>query len=223
MFKELLRAWRGESLLNDVLGVFDRMLEDGEAMYVQVTAALFEAGGARPERDVVYEADRRINAAEREIRRMLAEHLVISQSDVGACLILMSTVKDAERIGDYAKNLFEVLELGPAPLAPDAYATELAELARGFRENFRRTREGFRSSDGDISRAVIEHNRPLLARCDALIDRLVEDEIPTRKAVAYTLAARYLKRIGSHLGNIASSVVLPVDKINYPSHIEPEA
>ena len=215
MFKEILRAWRGKSLLNDVLEVFDRMLEDGEAMFEAVSEGLFGRGGALPERGALYERDRRINEAEREARRMLAEHLAISHTDVGPCLVLMNTIKDAERLGDYAKNLYEILELTGAALADDAYATELRSIAATLRENFRDTRVAIRESDADLARAVIERNGPLPARCDGLIDRLIRDEIPTREAVTYTLLARFLKRTGSHLKNIASSVVLPVHQIGY--------
>jgi phosphate uptake regulator len=36
-----------------------------------------------------------------------------------------------------------------------------------------------------------------------------------REAVLYTLLARYLKRVCLHLSNIASSVVMPLHKLDY--------
>ena len=41
MFNEILKAWRGESLLNDMLRIFDRMLDDTCGMYDKVTSWLF--------------------------------------------------------------------------------------------------------------------------------------------------------------------------------------
>ena len=59
--------------------------------------------------------------------------------------------------------------------------------------------------------------------CDLLIRQLLRerDSIPTDEAVAYSLLARHLKRIGAHLANIATAVVAPVHRIDYVD--EPQA
>ncbi len=39
--------------------------------------------------------------------------------------------------------------------------------------------------------------------------------LSNRQAVTYTLLARFQKRIAAHLGNIASSLVMPIHKLDY--------
>jgi phosphate uptake regulator len=55
----------------------------------------------------------------------------------------------------------------------------------------------------------------LAKECDAVIEDLMQDNLSCRKAVLYTLLARHLKRICSHLSNISSSVVMPLHKLDY--------
>ena len=50
---------------------------------------------------------------------------------------------------------------------------------------------------------------------DDIIGALAESNLPTRHAVCLTLITRHMKRINAHLGNIASSVVMPLHKIDY--------
>ncbi|MEE8183670.1 MAG: PhoU domain-containing protein [Acidobacteriota bacterium] len=220
MFKEILKAWRGESLLNDMLRIFDKMLDDTRHMYNRVTGMLFENKGRETTGKGIYQADGRVNSSEREIRRMLVEHLSISHRDLGPCLVLMSTVKDVERIGDYCKNLFEILALHPGKLADDRYVTEMRKIAREVGGLFDVTRKAFRESDEKLAGEMLSKNQDILKKCDGVLEKLVEDQVPTRQAVAYTLIARHLKRIGSHLGNITSSVVLPLHQIDYPSKMQ---
>ena len=55
-----------------------------------------------------YDRDIEVNEQEKKIRRLLFEHLTINpQYDLSGALIIMSIIKDNERIGDYSKNLLE--------------------------------------------------------------------------------------------------------------------
>ena len=65
--------------------------------------------GRRDVRTPLYERDVAVNELERSIRRKVLRHLTVNPGhDVAICLALMSVAKDAERIGDYCKNVFEV-------------------------------------------------------------------------------------------------------------------
>ena len=48
-----------------------------------------------------------------------------------------------------------------------------------------------------------------------MLKQLIVDDLPTKKAVGYALLARYIKRVSGHLVNIATSVVTPVDRLDY--------
>ncbi|NIM21294.1 MAG: hypothetical protein GTN64_02555, partial [Candidatus Latescibacteria bacterium] len=52
-------------------------------------------------------------------------------------------------------------------------------------------------------------------RCDELIDRIAHAKYDTSTTTALVLAVRYYKRVGGHLLNILSSVVMPLHKVDY--------
>jgi phosphate uptake regulator len=51
--------------------------------------------------------------------------------------------------------------------------------------------------------------------CEKLFFRLAGDNLSCRQAVSYTLAVRYLKRVSAHLKNLATSLVMPIHKLDY--------
>ena len=110
----LASAGTGSAGLEKMRTDFGQMLDAGRQIFETAANALL--GGTDPDviRDGLFEADRRINRAEQQIRRELIVHASVhGATEFPACLVLMSVVKDAERVGDYAKNLFELAEAVP--------------------------------------------------------------------------------------------------------------
>jgi len=216
MLRELIKAWRGKDILSQMYDELTQMLDDSEWMFRNVSAILLDGQAPGELGAELYERDVRVNKMERSIRKQIVEHLTVSPgSHVTACLILMSVVKDAERIGDYCKNLFEVQSLAHGGLSEERYVPALKELVDDILDTFEKTRRSFAEGDTDLGHEIIEHELEIGHRCEDLIKRLAEDALTCRVAVACTLAARYLKRVSAHLGNIASSVVMPIHKIDY--------
>ena len=81
-------------------------------------------------RDQVLRLDIQVNELERVIRRALLVHLAIpgNSADVPYSLLLMSLVKDVERLGDYAKNLAEIVDIRPEPLPEGQVLSELVGI-----------------------------------------------------------------------------------------------
>jgi len=99
--------------LNEIHSKFLQMLADGRHIFDAASNALL--GGTSPEviRSDLFETDRRINYTEQEIRRKIVVHGSIHGAvTFPALLVMMSLVKDAERIGDYAKNIFDLTRVG---------------------------------------------------------------------------------------------------------------
>ncbi|UCF14904.1 MAG: PhoU domain-containing protein [Phycisphaerales bacterium] len=112
MFRNLLSFWKGRHFLDEVYNEFRQMLEDAERMFVMVCDALLRNSNKPDLMQKVHDADKGINKLHREVRKRIIEHLTLQPAvDVSVCLILMSLVKDGERLGDYCKNLCEVAEL----------------------------------------------------------------------------------------------------------------
>jgi phosphate uptake regulator len=216
MLRELIDAWRGKDILSQMYDELIQMLDDSEWMFRNVCDVLFEGKQVNDLGEEVYERDVRVNKTERRIRKQIVEHLTVSPgTHVTACLVLMSVVKDAERIGDYCKNLSEVQNLAHGPLTEERYVGALRELAADIEDTFEKTRRAFVEGDATLGHEIIEHELEIGQRCEDLIKRLADDALTCRVAVACTLSARFLKRVSAHLGNIASSVVMPIHKIDY--------
>ncbi len=52
-------------------------------------------------------------------------------------------------------------------------------------------------------------------RCDRLVKAVGRSNYDAATTTAFILGARYYKRIGGHVLNVLSSVVMPLDKVDY--------
>ena len=70
--------------------------------------------------------DVKINKLQRKIRKRVMLHLSVQANspDLPYCLVLISLIKDVERIGDYAKDLSEIRAPG-APALPAGPAVRI--------------------------------------------------------------------------------------------------
>jgi len=216
MFRELLAAWRKTDPLKDMYEGLISMLEAGEWMFGEAWKDAAK-GKVRPEvKEEMYRRDIEVNRAERSIRKRIVEHLSIQPGvDIPACLILMSVVKDAERIGDYCKNILDAAKVEAEPLTKCEFFATFQDIEKEIAGMFGKTREALTKSDATLGNEVIVEERSIGARCEALIERLSTDALSARVAVPWALLARYLKRVSAHLGNLASSLVMPLHKLDY--------
>lgn len=217
MFKEMFNALKSKHLLLEMCKEFIKMLEDCQRMFERTLALFHHEEPVRPEvKKEIHDIDVGVNQAERRIRKQLIEHLSMSPgSDVPLSLVLMSTTKDVERVGDFCKNLYEVAEMMREPLESDEFGRQLLDLLHHTRETFPKVILAFKESDQDAGRAVLQDEVRVSDWCDDLIAKFAESDLPTRKAVCYTLLARHLKRIDAHLANVATAVVMPVHKLDF--------
>jgi len=216
MFKNLLSFWKGKDFLVQVLEDFKIMLDDSESMFKAVCARLLDGTKEPGLKDKIYEIDKQVNNLQKEIRRRIVEHLSLQPMvDVNACLILMSVVKDAERLGDYSKNLYEVTELLTQPIERELFSEYFDELDKKILTLFQQTKEAFIDADEDQARSAWEYEKTIAKGCDKIVERLAHSNLPVNHAVCFTLVARHFKRIVAHLVNIATSVVLPLSDLDY--------
>jgi len=217
MFRSIVDFWKGRDFLEDVLSNFSSMLIDAEEIYRMVLGALTRGGDAKTIGDRIYDIDRKINAREQEIRRRIVQHLAVQpHTDLRISLVLMSVVKDAERLGDYVKNLFEVFELHRGPFDEEQFGEYFGSLADEVGDLFKQTHHAFVDADEDGARRVIGAKSGFAQKCNVIVERVAHDnDLSVNDAVCLAVFARFLKRIAAHLGNIATSVVVPVDRLDY--------
>ena len=217
MLSELLKMWRKIDLVKQALENFLSMIDLVESTFNAATDALLGKVKAADAREMIYKTDIKVNKTERDIRKDLVKHLAVNpRGDAPACLILMSASKDAERAGDYCKNLLEVAEMLNDPVESLKYADVLREMIGQVRVAFGKTRTAFAEDDQTLGHEVIVEEIQIAKQGDNMIEKIANDSsLNVNQAVCLALAFRFLKRVNAHLGNIASSVVMPLHKIDY--------
>lgn len=217
MLSELLKMWRKIDLVKQALENFVSMIDLVESTFEAATGALLGKTEIADAKEMIYKTDIKVNKTERNIRKDLVKHLAVNpRGDAPACLILMSVSKDAERAGDYCKNLLEVAGMLREPMANLKYADDVREMIGQVRAAFGKTRQAFAEDDQTLGHEVIVEETQIAKRSDALVEKVAgDDSLTVNEAVCLALTFRFLKRVNAHLGNIASSVVMPLHKIDY--------
>jgi len=216
MFKNFMSFLQGKDFLSQILDDFNKMLKDTQNMFKSVLNKLMESKEKPGLKDEIYSVDKQVNKLEREIRKRIVEHLSLQPTvDVPACLVMMSVVKDAERIGDYCKNLYEVTELLKKPLDKAGFRKLFDDIDKEIVGEFSKTMRAFRESDEKLAKEVLAIESAIVKKCDGILKELASGVLGTNEAVCYTLTARYFKRISAHLANIGSSVILPVSDLDF--------
>lgn len=214
MFREILKLWAKADLLQQSFQTAGRMMEVTREMFIEVTHITLDH---QPSSFDVHRRDKDLNVMEKEIRRKVLEHLAIgSRPDIVPGLVLVTVVNDIERIGDYTKNIEELVKLYPDDFSNLSQAATLRQCAERVLSFFDLTREAFESGDKAKAEQVMMQHKEVRMATDSIIENAFKDPVEDKKAALVSvLFARYLKRISAHLKNIATSVVKPFDEIGY--------
>ena len=128
MFDWLTRRGPEARGLEQITRNFAEMLEDGRHVFDAAANALLGGTDVEVIRDDLFRTDQRINETEQKIRRQLVVHGSIHGAQTfPALLVMMSLVKDAERVGDYAKNIYDLAK-NKSDLGDEASRAELVSL-----------------------------------------------------------------------------------------------
>lgn len=217
VFHELLSFWRDASSLNHVFASFGDMIVTSKHMFALAGDALFAENVdiGQIKRQLI-KMDARLNTLQQVIRRDIIMHIAVQgKQDIVPCLVMMSIIKDAERTGDYAKNLCEAAEHYTA-FRGDPLFKDLNDMRGRIAVWYDMTLKSFEESNKELARETREDAYALEKLCDKLIWSLAADN-QGRNAVAPALVLRYFKRIAAHLGNIVTTIVMPFDKIDFYS------
>lgn len=216
MFKNLLSFWKGKDFLSQVFEEFKEMLDETKRMYEMVCGKLLDSVDETDLKKKIYEIDKGVNNLQRHIRTRIIEHLSLQPTvDVNACLLLMSVVKDAERLGDYCKNLYEVTELLQKPMDKTVFSQYFNGLDKDILGLFERTKEAFIEAEKSKAESAWNDEHRIAIRCDRVLREIAKSSLSANEAVCLALIARHFKRLVAHLTNIATSVLLPLSDLDY--------
>lgn len=161
--------------------------------------------------------DIKVNKLQRKIRRQVVAHLSLERrrSDVPYCLLVMSLVKDVERLGDYAKNLAGIRAIHPDPLPDDDIVRELAGIRDWIDGDYEALWDVFETHDEKRADALIVAGRNITRRLDGMINETADAGYSGRTTAVLVLGMRFYKRIVAHLVNVLTGVVQPLHKLDY--------
>jgi phosphate transport system protein len=217
MLNEIVDAFHGEGKLSRLLRSFDEMLDRCREMLLLTDPANVNSADMNRVYEEIYRLDRMINRGDRRMRYQILKHLTDSAAqDASICMVLVVVCKDAERIGDYCKNIFEVLlYAGPSRFA-SMHVGQFQRIRDQVAEMIPRTQRAFVTGDVISAQAVIASAGELSKLADFIVQEILEakGEQITEPA-SKVLLARHYKRMSSHLSNICTAVTSPVDMLGY--------
>lgn len=204
-----------ETRLEEVEHALVDMLRKGRDVFDTAATTIF--GGREPKKVKadVKGTDRSINRDQQEVRRMLIVHAAVNTSaDIPMVLAYMSVVKDAERIGDNAKNIYDLAKYGADFQGAPDYE-ELIGYKDAVSQLILEASDVFEARDAERAAQLIEKADGFLKEYDKHVKAAFSYEGPASEAVPRALYFRYLKRITAHVMNMLTSLVMPLDRLDY--------
>ncbi len=218
MFKKWLAIFKKDTLMDRAYRRSFKMLDITLDMFREARESLRNRDDSEIDLKIK-ERDKQVNSYEREVRRMVFNHLAVQGTiDLPSGLALVSIIIDIERIGDYTKNMVELALDHPGRLHGGQFEEDLKRMEEAVEDNFITTKKCFADEDSALALALLEKYAWVNDACDDRVKDVVQEKdtsIRPGDAAAMTLYIRFLKRVNSHLRNITTSVVNPFDRIGF--------
>ncbi len=206
----------GDAQLEQIEAQIRQMLVDDRHTFDTAINALI--GGTDPAlvRKDIHKTDKGVNKAERAVRRELVVHVSVrgTSADIPLVLASMSVVKDAERIGDHSKDIWDIANSG-IDLSNAEDVNALMRCRDRISQLIGETARVFGERDLEAAHALLQGADDMQDEYDDLIAEQLHTDKPAIEAVPRALLFRYFKRITAHLMNILTSLVMPIDRLDY--------
>ncbi len=203
-----------QSAIDEVQAMLVGMLQDGHDIFMTASDALFGGGKSKATKREVRSTDREINEAQAAVRRSLMIHAAVNSSDLPLVLQYTSIVKDAERVGDYAKNLYDLARYG-ADFDTASDRNELIGYRDAVANLILEAASVFEATNTERAQALINKADDFLDQYDAHVKAMFTADLESQDAVARALYYRFLKRTTAHVMNVLTALVQPLDRLDY--------
>ena len=220
IFTEILSVWRKEDLLSEAWEKSLEMLDLSHNMFVKAVKKSKKQESLSVLKQLK-NRDKEINKYQREVRRKIITHVSLQNNinDISSIMVLMNMVVDIERIGDYSKNILDLAIYYPERLNTKILHPELHEIEQVVKSRFDKTVDAIKTEDIELASKLIKgFKKQVTTASDRIVNNIISGELILEsgsESAAIVLYARYLKRIGSHLKNITTTVINPIDSIGY--------
>ena len=159
--------------------------------------------------------DERINKAEQELRSELVVHVAVrGGGDIGLVLGYTLLLKKIERIGDQAKNIFDLAADGVSLSGADdidEFVARRQEISQMYVE----AGDLLASHDADKAKDFLARSLALNDICGAKVLEYMHTDRPGSWAVPRAILYRYWKRIVANLAGIVTAAIEPLQNIDY--------
>ena len=222
IFTDLITIWRKENLLSQAWEESLEMLDLSHNMFVKAVKKSKKQENLSVLKELK-NRDKEINKYQREVRRKIITHFSLQNdiNDISSIMVLMNMVIDIERIGDYSKNILDLAIYYPEKLNTKHLHPELHEIEQVVKSRFDKTIDAINTEDIELANKLLKgFKKQVTTASDRIVNNIISGELNLdtgSEAAAIALYARYLKRIGSHLKNITTTVINPIDSIGYQS------
>ena len=220
IFTEILSVWRKEDLLSEAWEKSLEMLDLSHNMFVKAVKKSKKQESLSVLKQLK-NRDKEINKYQREVRRKIITHVSLQNNinDISSIMVLMNMVVDIERIGDYSKNILDLAIYYPERLNTKILHPELHEIEQVVKSRFDKTVDAIKTEDIELASKLIKgFKKQVTTASDRIVNNIISGELNFEsgsESAAIVLYARYLKRIGSHLKNITTTIINPIDSIGY--------
>jgi len=218
MLKELMKLWKDGSIMADVLRRLGEMVVDAGYVYTHAWDVCCGRAVHSAIEDRIRRHDKEVNRGERQVRRMLVEHLSMNPGqDASGCLAVMIMAKDIERIGDHARNVYGIGKRLREPITGYRLFDKLDAVQQATTPQFGMLQNAIVQSDEAVAHEVLRAYQDIKRKAKGLQDALFALEAPPLETVNTTLLTRFFMRANAHIGNAASGVIFPLDNIDFVS------
>lgn len=162
--------------------------------------------------------DERINEAEQRLRSELVVHVAVRGSgDIGMVLAYTLLLKKIERIGDQAKNIYDLAADGVSLAGSpdiDEFVARRQQISRMYVE----AADLLATQDAEAAKDFLQRSLALNDLCGAKVREYMQSDQPGSWAVPRAILYRYWKRIVANLAGIVTSAIEPLQSIDYLDH-----
>ena len=220
IFTDLISFWRKEDLLSQAWDESLQMLDLSHNMFNKAVKKSKKQENLSILKQLK-NRDKEINSFHREVRRKIITHYSLEQSthDITSLMVMVNMIVDIERIGDYSKNILDLAINYPDVLNTKHLHKDLHDVEKAVKERFDLTIDAVKTQDVQIAHKLLKGiKEKVTGASDRIVNNIIAGDLEFEsgsEAAAIALYARYLKRIGSHLKNITTTIVNPIDTIGY--------
>ncbi len=206
---------KSESPLEQISNQTISMLGDARHSFDLASTVILSGADSKAVGADIDATDRRINEAEQKLRSELVVHVSVrGGGDIGLVLGYTLLLKKIERIGDQARNIFDLAADGVSLAGSDdidEFVARRQEISLMYVE----AADLLQSQDEAAAKEFLARSLALNDACGAKVLEYMHTDQPGSWAVPRAILYRYWKRIVANLAGIVTAAIEPLQNIDY--------